>query len=58
MSSILDKVKTTWIVTGAMTLIALVAMATGNPDIAYVSIGGLAGWIGGNKNGQRHDEPD
>lgn len=49
----LDKIKTTWIVTGAMTLIAIIAMATGNPDIAYVSIGGLAGWIGGNKNGNR-----
>ncbi len=51
-----DKIKTSWIVTMSMTLIALVAMFTNNPDIAYVSIGGLAGWIGGNKNGQR-DSP-
>ena len=49
----LEKLKTNWIVTGAMTLIAIIAMLTGNPDIAYVSIGGLAGWIGGNKNGER-----
>ncbi len=49
----LDKIKTTWIVTGALTLLASIAMLTGNPDLAGVAIGGLAGWIGGNKNGQR-----
>jgi len=29
------------------------AMLTGNPELAGVAVGGLAGWIGGNKNGKR-----
>ncbi len=49
----LEKVKTIWIVTGALATIAIVGLITGNVDIAYVATGALAGWVGGNRNGQR-----
>lgn len=48
-----EKVKTIWIVTASLTFLATVAMAFGYPELAGVAVGGLAGWIGGNQNGQR-----
>lgn len=51
----MDKFKTVWLVTGSLTFLAAVAMAYGHVELAGVCIGGLAGWIGGNKNGQRSD---
>lgn len=32
-------------------------MFTGNVDLSYVSVGALAGWIGGNRNGGRQEAP-
>lgn len=46
-------VKTVWIVTASLTFLAAMAMLTGYPELAGVAVGGLAGWIGGNQNGQR-----
>ena len=48
-------IKTVWIVTTALTFLAAMAMITGYPELAGVAVGGLAGWIGGNQNGQRED---
>jgi len=53
--SILDKIKTIWIVSVCLTFLAGVAMVTGQEQLAGVAIGALAGWVGGNKNGQRQD---
>jgi chromate transport protein ChrA len=53
--SLLDKIKTIWIVTAALTIFGVVGMVTGNVEIAYISVGALAGWVGGNKNGNRTD---
>lgn len=49
----IDKIKTIHIVTICLTFLASMAMLTGNPELAGVAVGGLAGWIGGNKNGKR-----
>ena len=49
-------IKTVWIVTGALTFLATVAMVFGYAELAGVAVGGLAGWIGGNQNGKRDDE--
>ena len=49
-------IKTVWLVTGALTFLATVAMAFGYAELAGVAVGGLAGWIGGNQNGKRPDE--
>ncbi len=49
----ISKIRTIHIVTICLTFLATVAMATGYPELAGVAVGGLAGWIGGNKNGQR-----
>lgn len=49
----LEKVRTVWIVTFALTFLATVAMVFGYAELAGVAVGGLAGWIGGNQNGQR-----
>lgn len=49
----IDKIKTIHIVTICLTFLATIAMITGNPELAGVAVGGLAGWIGGNKNGNR-----
>lgn len=45
-------IKNIWIVSGGMISITIVGMLTGNLEIAAVAVGALAGWIGGNKNGQ------
>ncbi|GAG65502.1 unnamed protein product [marine sediment metagenome] len=49
----MDKIRTIHIVTICLTFLATVAMFTGFPELAGVAVGGLAGWIGGNKNGKR-----
>ena len=48
-----QKIKTVWIVTTALTFLATVAMLCGYAELAGVAVGGLAGWIGGNQNGKR-----
>lgn len=50
-----DKIKTIHIVTLCLTFLATVAMFTGQPELAYIAVGALVGWIGGNKNGSRSD---
>lgn len=49
----MDRIKTIHIVTVCLTFLATVAMATGNAELAGVAVGALAGWVGGNKNGNR-----
>lgn len=49
----IDKIKTIWIVTIILGVVAVTGMFTGNVDLSYVSVGALAGWIGGNRNGAR-----
>ena len=51
-----QKIKTVWIVTGALTFLATVAMFCGYAELAGVAVGGLAGWIGGNQNGKRESD--
>lgn len=48
-----NRIKTIHIVTVCLTFLATIAMATGNAELAGVAVGALAGWVGGNKNGQR-----
>jgi hypothetical protein len=50
-----NKIKTIWVVTASLTVIAIAGLAYGQHDITYVAVGALAGWVGGNKNGQRRD---
>jgi len=50
---VIEKVKTIWIVTVSLTFLAAMGMLCGYPELAGVAVGGLAGWIGGNQNGQR-----
>lgn len=49
----IEKIKTIWIVTVCLTFLAGIAMLTGQEQLAGVAIGALAGWVGGNRNGQR-----
>lgn len=49
----LEKIKTIWLVSSILGAIAIVGMLTGNIEITYVATGALAGWVGGNRNGQR-----
>jgi hypothetical protein len=53
----IDKIKTVWIVAIILGIVAVAGMFTGNVDLSYVSVGALAGWIGGNRNGQREESP-
>lgn len=53
----IDKIKTIWIVTIILGVVAVTGMFTGNVDLSYVSVGALAGWIGGNRNGSRETPP-
>lgn len=53
----IDKIKTVWIVTIILGVVAVTGMFTGNVDLSYVSVGALAGWIGGNRNGNRETPP-
>jgi len=45
-------IKNIWIVSGGLISITIVGMLCGQIQIAAVAVGALAGWIGGNKNGQ------
>lgn len=49
----IDKIKTVWLVVIILGAVAITGMVTGNVDLSYVSVGALAGWIGGNRNGNR-----
>lgn len=49
----MDKILTIHVVTVCLTFLATIAMFTGQPELAGIAIGGLVGWIGGNKNGER-----
>ena len=51
----IDKIKTIWIVTIILGIVGITGMLTGNVDLSYVSVGALAGWVGGNRNGQREE---
>lgn len=51
----MEKVKTIWIVSVCLTTIAVVGMVTGNVEVTFLSTGALAGWVGGNRNGQRSE---
>lgn len=46
------KIKNVWIVSIGLTLITITGMLTGEVQLAAVAVGALAGWIGGNRNGQ------
>jgi len=45
--------QTAWIVTGGLTAICIVSLVTANDLIAIGALTALAGWLGGNANGQR-----
>lgn len=51
-----ERIKTIHYVVVSLTFLATIGMLTGNTELAGVAVGGLAGWIGGNKNGQRSDD--
>ncbi|GAI70682.1 unnamed protein product [marine sediment metagenome] len=51
----MNRIKTIHIVTVCLTFLATVAMFNGFAELAGVAVGALAGWIGGNKNGQRSE---
>jgi len=46
------RIKNIWIVSTGLIVITITGMITGHVELAAVAIGALAGWIGGNKNGQ------
>ncbi|GAG92584.1 unnamed protein product [marine sediment metagenome] len=45
------RIKNIWIVSTGLIAITICGMLTDNVELAAVAIGALAGWIGGNKNG-------
>ena len=45
------KIKNTWLVSIGLIAITLVGMCTGNNEIAAASVGGLVGWLAGERNG-------
>ena len=45
------KIKNTWVVSIGLIGITLVAMVMQNTEIAALAVGGLVGWLAGDKNG-------
>lgn len=44
----------TMAVTMGLTAICIVAMITANNEVAIGALAALAGWLGGNSNGKKH----
>ena len=49
------RIKNKWIVSIGLVIICVASIMTGNAPIAAAAVGGLVGWLAGEKNGEEED---
>lgn len=50
------KIKNAWIVSIGLIAISIAGIVTGNLPIAGVAVGGLVGWLAGDRNSKAQEE--
>ena len=50
------KLKNTWIVSVGLIVIAVAGILIGNVQISGVAVGGLVGWLAGDRNAKTEEE--